>query len=257
MARTVDRLLTRREALAMLVAGTAGAVAGSLAASPPRERTAGNGELVAAALGGSCLDEEEARFALLLNAHRAAHGLPPMAASQTLSDAADHHSASMATNDYFAHDLLPDGVSWSQNMTDHGYGYDTWRGENIAAGRGGGDEVFAQWEASPHHNEAMLGTEFVAVGIGRAYWAASTYGWYWTTDFGGVADAEVVTCALPDVPLSVATLAPAATVPTSTPVPVVAPTPAPWIAPTPTSVPGLPCTGRRLRLGLCTRTTGG
>ena len=31
----------------------------------------------------------------------------------------------------------------------------------------------------------MLGANYTAIGIGRAYTAGSPYGWYWTTDFGG------------------------------------------------------------------------
>src|SRR5262249_37646272 len=37
----------------------------------------------------------------------------------------------------------------------------------------------------------MLGSGFNVIGIGRAYGASSTYGWYWTTDFGGVVDQTI------------------------------------------------------------------
>jgi uncharacterized protein YkwD len=35
----------------------------------------------------------------------------------------------------------------------------------------------------------MLNPNFVVIGVGRAYGAYSTYGWYWTTDLGGIVDA--------------------------------------------------------------------
>ena len=34
----------------------------------------------------------------------------------------------------------------------------------------------------------MLNSNFVVIGIGRAFNASSRYRWYWTTDFGGFDD---------------------------------------------------------------------
>ena len=96
----------------------------------------------------------------------------------------------MATFDYFSH-TLRGGVTSSENMTDHGYTYDTARGENIAAGHADAQATFEQWVNSPPHRANMLSPDFTAVGIGRAYNAGSTYDWYWTTTFGGYADAAV------------------------------------------------------------------
>ena len=42
------------------------------------------------------------------------------------------------------------------------------------------------------HRRNMLGAGFRAIGIARAFGAGTAYGWYWTTDFGGVVD-QVVT----------------------------------------------------------------
>ena len=36
----------------------------------------------------------------------------------------------------------------------------------------------------------MLDGRFAAIGIGRAYDKDARYEWYWTTTFGGEADAE-------------------------------------------------------------------
>lgn len=42
--------------------------------------------------------------------------------------------------------------------------------------------------ASSGHNQNMLNPNYRVIGIARAYDAASSYGWYWTTDFGGTVD---------------------------------------------------------------------
>jgi hypothetical protein len=130
----------------------------------------------------------------LINDYRAANGLAPLWLSETLSAAADHHSASMAAHGYFAHDLLAEGVGWSENIDGHGYGYDTWKGENIAGGQPTAGDAFADWRNSPSHNAAMLSPYFVAIGIGLVFVDASVYGWHWTTTFGGLVDAPAALC---------------------------------------------------------------
>jgi uncharacterized protein YkwD len=137
------------------------------------------------------LDAEERAFLTALNNHRAQNGLAPLQVSVSLSKAADFHSRQMADNNYFSHTLL-NGVTWNQNLCNHGYCYATYKAENIAAGNSGGSGTFTQWKNSAGHNANMLGTNFKVVGIGRAYNANSTYKWYWTTTFGGYVD-EVMT----------------------------------------------------------------
>ena len=158
---------------------------------------AGAGPVAATKTAGFCADGEEAAFLTLINAYRAGKGLGPLTLTQTLSAASDHHSKSMAKHNYFDHDLKPEGISWSKNMTNHGYDYNTWRGENIAAGRGTAEGAFDQWRNSPAHNDNMLLGHFNAIGIGRVYVADSRYGWYWTTDFGGHVDRSAERCGEP------------------------------------------------------------
>jgi len=136
---------------------------------------------------GACRDGEEWAMLSLINDYRAANGLGPVQMTQTLSNAAEYHSADMASKDYFSH-TLADGTSWSQNMTNFGYDYSTYRAENIAAGYAAAAATFEQWRTSPGHNANMLSASLTAIGIGRAYGANSTYGTYWTTTFGGVVD---------------------------------------------------------------------
>ncbi|MGH7623358.1 MAG: CAP domain-containing protein, partial [Gemmatimonadaceae bacterium] len=95
------------------------------------------GRLSTASAAGNCtvdasIDTEERAFATLINNYRAQNGLGPLAVSYGLSKASQWKSGDMAANDYFAHDDL--SRSWDQRIRDCGYGYNTWLGENIAAG---------------------------------------------------------------------------------------------------------------------------
>jgi|GEM_PF-3555472 len=136
---------------------------------------------------GACRDGEEWSMLTLINDYRASNGLGAVQMTQTLSNAAEYHSTDMASKNYFGHDLA-DGTSWSQNIANFGYGYQTYRAENIAAGNAGAAATFEQWRTSPGHNANMLSPDLTAIGIGRAYGAGSTFGTYWTTTFGGVVD---------------------------------------------------------------------
>jgi hypothetical protein len=92
----------------------------------------------------------------------------------------------MAANNYFAHDDLT--RTWVQRVRDCGYSYNTYIGENIAAGNSSAQATFNQWKNSPGHNANMLSANFNAIGIGRAFQASATYDWYWSTEFGGYED---------------------------------------------------------------------
>jgi len=133
------------------------------------------------------LDSEEQAFLQLLNTYRQQNGLQPINLSPTLTPAAELHSEDMADNNYFSHTSL-DGRTFVDRVRDAGYTYDTWLGENIAAGYVTAQEVFNGWKNSPTHNTNMLRPQFNVIGIGRAYNVSSDYEWYWTTDFGGYDD---------------------------------------------------------------------
>jgi hypothetical protein len=93
-----------------------------------------------------CASSEEVAFLTLINDYRRANGRSALAMTQTLGAAAEHHSESMADHDYFRHTLIPQGISYSQNMTNHGYGYNTYRGENIYAGSSKAPSAFNEWK---------------------------------------------------------------------------------------------------------------
>jgi len=139
------------------------------------------------------LDLEEQAFLTLINNYRRANGLSPdLIPSPTLTATADWMSQDMADYNYFSHtDSL--GRNPFQRMAAFGYdcaAYNTWCGENLAAGCQTAQACFDVWKNSPGHNGNMLNSNFRVIGIGRAYNASSTYGWYWTTDFGGVVDTQ-------------------------------------------------------------------
>ena len=166
-----------------------------------------------------CASAEEVAALNTINAHRAEHGLTPLAMSQAIGAAAEHHALDMAANDYYGHDSL-DGTTFSQRMTAHGYAFNTHVGENIAAGADAAGTV-QQWIASPEHDANLLNPNHAAVGIGVAYAEGSTYPTYWVADFGGVLDAPACGAPAPAPPPE-----PTSSPPEPTSVPTEAPPPA-------------------------------
>ena len=139
------------------------------------------------------LDSEEAAFCGLINNYRATQGLPALMVSEALTIASEWHSTDMATKNYFSH-TDSSGRDPFQRMTAFGYGYSTYRGENIAAGNATAQATFDQWKNSSGHNANMLNANYKVIGIGKATTTTSTYKNYWTTDFGGVVDGAAVPC---------------------------------------------------------------
>ncbi len=133
------------------------------------------------------LVSEEAQFLKLINAYRTNLKLPALKISPRLTKAARWMSADMGAKRYFSHtDSL--GRTSRQRMTAFGYTYNTYTGENIAAGYSTAQSVFQAWVNSPGHLKNIKNPNYRAIGIGRVYTTGSPYGWYWTTDFGGYVD---------------------------------------------------------------------
>lgn len=134
------------------------------------------------------LDTFESDLVSQVNRFRADKGLATLRVSDTLTAAAKWMSTDMATWDYFSHTSL-DGRSPTQRMADAGYpAYSTWTGEDLAAGYTSATEVMQGWINSPAHYAVLVNPAYRAIGVGRAYGAGSTYGWYWTANFGGVVE---------------------------------------------------------------------
>jgi uncharacterized protein YkwD len=136
----------------------------------------------------SSLDPQVSAFLTLINAYRVQNSAPALQVSIALTNSAQWMSTDMANNNYLDHtDSL--GRDPYTRMIAFGYDYNTDEGENVAAGNSDASDTFTQWKNSAEHNANMLDASYLVIGIGRAYSATSTYGWYWTTDFGGYVDA--------------------------------------------------------------------
>lgn len=165
--------------------------------------------------------------AVQLNQQRAANGLGALALSPTLTASAEWKSLHMAYYDYFDHTdpAPPVARNAGQRMVDCGY-TNPGTGENIAAGFNTPSSVMDAWMNSPGHRANILGASFTVMGIGVGIDASGSY--YWTVDFGAVADAGTV-----PVGTAPATTTPTTSTPTTTPT---TPTPpAPTRPPAPTT----------------------
>jgi hypothetical protein len=81
----------------------------------------------------AAIDSEEQAVLTVINNYRQANGLGSLSLNGELNAAADWMSNDMAANDRFSHtDSL--GRDPFQRMADFGYGYNTWKGENLVAG---------------------------------------------------------------------------------------------------------------------------
>jgi uncharacterized protein YkwD len=179
------------------------------------------------------LDSEEQAFVTLINTYRSQNGLGPLSIDWEMQASSDWMSADMGQKGYFSHTDSLGRDPWTR-MCDFGYCYNTWKGENIAAGYATAQSVFTAWQNSPGHNANMLGANYTAMGISRVYTGGSPYGWYWTNDFGGVnSNAPPPGSA---TPTSTPTHTPSTT-PTLTPSPPPTPTPSPTPTHTPSPTP--------------------
>ncbi len=136
---------------------------------------------------------EEIAFVQLLNDYRVSNGLQPLLVSDMISEACDRHNSDMGKYRFFDHytqgsDWFAIGASPWDRMAASGYNYNTYKGENIAAGYGSAAAVFQGWKNSPGHNANMLGSNYKVLGVSLVYVSGSPYGTYWTTDFGGYVD---------------------------------------------------------------------
>jgi uncharacterized protein YkwD len=118
----------------------------------------------------------------LTNAERAKVGCGALTVDATLTSVAQAHSADMAAHNYFDHNSQ-DGRSPFDRITAAGYKFST-AAENIAAGQRTPQDVMTGWMNSPGHKANILNCALHEIGVGYATSSSSTYGAYWTQDFG-------------------------------------------------------------------------
>jgi uncharacterized protein YkwD len=122
----------------------------------------------------------------LVNAERAARGLPPFKLASGLRNAARYHAVDMGQDNYFEHDTY-DRVGGSlqrvcSTWSRIGAYYDSPRAENIAAGYTAPQSVMEGWMGSGGHRDSILSTSYREIGVG--YFQGGHWGDYWVQDFG-------------------------------------------------------------------------
>jgi uncharacterized protein YkwD len=116
----------------------------------------------------------QAPILCVLNAERAAAGLPLLSSRQTLVRAATNFAGAMVLRSFFAH-RAPDGPDLARRLVTTGYlgrrAGDWVVGENLAWARGAAATpraIVASWMASLAHRRNVLERRFRDVGIGAA-----------------------------------------------------------------------------------------
>ena len=197
------------------------------------------GTCVADASWGTSNASFAAQVVTLVNQERARAGLPGLAVSSALQRAADWKSLHMAGYGYMAHDdpAPPVARSAFQRIADCGYA-SSGVGENVAYGQRTPAEVMAAWMSSPGHRDNILRASFRAIGVGAAVNSAGT--WFWTQDFGAVADGSTPPPPAPPPPTPPPPTPPPPTTPPPPGTPVTPPAPgAPAPAPPASSSPSV------------------
>ena len=107
---------------------------------------------------------------------------PALSLDSRLRCAARVHSKDMGVNNFFSHTGSNGSTPW-QRINNAGYVYST-AGENIAAGYATPSAVVDSWMKSTGHCNNIMNPSFIHLGVGYYYASGSTYGHYWTQDFG-------------------------------------------------------------------------
>jgi uncharacterized protein YkwD len=150
---------------------------------PTKSAAASGGESLTKCNGGNT--SFEAQVIPLLNQERANNGLSALKSNGALTNSARAHSKDMASNNYLGH-TGSDGSDLASRIQAAGYSYST-AGENVYGGNMQYNTPYSAvsaWMGSQGHRENILNSDFTLVGVG--YWCIenSTYGGYFTADFG-------------------------------------------------------------------------
>jgi len=162
------------------------------AVTPPGDATAGAGAVRArwfvpvrrstrTAPPAPQTDPAVAEVVRLVNLARSDAGCSPVRVDSRLATAARLHSEDMAARNYFSHTSLDGRSPWDRMRAQ---GYTAGSGENIAAGYGTPAAVMTGWMNSSGHRANILNCSSRAIGVGIGRSSGSTYGTYWTQDFG-------------------------------------------------------------------------
>lgn len=148
-------------------------------AIPPSATTPPTSPPSACAASGNA-GYEQTLFSLI-NQERANQGLSALNWQSQLATAASVHSTDMACNNFFSH-TGSNGSTFDQRIRAQGYSFSS-AAENLFAG-GGPQDAFTAWMNSPGHRANMLNPNLQEIGIGYMYNGGTTYGGYYTANFG-------------------------------------------------------------------------
>ncbi|GAA4888304.1 CAP domain-containing protein [Streptomonospora salina] len=98
----------------------------------------------------------------LADEERAAVGCDPLRTDPELTEASKAHTRDMAERDYMAHES-PEGKGPAERAQEAGY--DSWSGENVAAGHTSAASVMEGWMDSPGHRKNILDCDNTEVGV--------------------------------------------------------------------------------------------
>ncbi len=127
---------------------------------------------------------QEKRLIAEINHYRHEQGLPKLKVNRKLEAAAAKHSKNMATMNFFSH-TDNQGLTPFDRIEKAGYPVkSSYTGENLAAGQMYSTDVLDQWLASKLHRAVLNNPNYTAIGIKRACNVDTTYGCYWTANFG-------------------------------------------------------------------------
>ena len=103
----------------------------------------------------------------LTNELRVENGLPALALNSALDSAAGRYAASLAENDWFAHEG-PDGSTLMSRAEAAGYSGWSYLAENLYRGFYGdaAERIVHAWAESPGHYSNMLGQQITEIGVG-------------------------------------------------------------------------------------------
>jgi len=106
----------------------------------------------------------------------------PVRWNDSLAEASRRHAEDMAQYGYFSHNGRDGSEPWDR-IQRAGYRYRS-MGENIAAGQRNPEEAVASWIRSPSHCANLMNPVFTEMGAAVAVNSRSSYGRYWTQEFG-------------------------------------------------------------------------
>jgi len=119
----------------------------------------------------------------------------PLTWNSILYASAYEHSTDLATSNTFSHDgsgttsdvtgaNLNKESLFNERIKAHGYVDYSIIGENIAGGQESIENAITAWLASPAHCTNIMESEFREIGVAVVVNPDSTYGIYWTQNFG-------------------------------------------------------------------------